>query len=253
MFQITIGEALHCAFPWKDLFQVSGGLLAFLGVILTIAYTGKRQRESFDRTARLQREADARRLQTELDLRESALTHDVRVARGVLFAQLSRVYRTIQGEYEYLATSELPFIWIAFYNTLLPTPEALKRAELLSVEEVVDVTAFYYSYHENMGYIAAASGGEGKTMLKLDCHLVGLDVRAADRQLKWLMDALGVIERKALAAMRRILAAAEQDYGGEGEVAQKFQEEEKRNARLAKRSEPHRATLEQRIATATHK
>src|SRR6185503_5190926 len=144
---------------------ILAAVAALIGVILNILSTARLQRK----TRELNRE------------------NEIKVARSVVFAQLSRVYRTIQGEYEYLAKSGIGWIWIALYSTLLPSEENLRKIQLLTAEEVLDITAFLYSYHEHMGYIAALTGGKGKTSVKYDFQLVGVDYSEPQRELLWLV------------------------------------------------------------------
>lgn len=232
---------------FKDLVTLGAAFVAFGGVIITLVVNGKRQRESLAETARFQRDADQRKFDAEIALRKESRNHEIVVARSVVFAQLARVYRTIQGEYEWLANSDLKFIWVAFYTTLLPTAESLKRVELLTPDEVTDITAFYYSYHEHMGYIAAASGGYGKTSIKYDFNLVGVDVTAADRELRWLLDSLQVLERKAVAAMDAIYAAAKASYGDNSQAVQRLEQERDRNQFRAHKAASFLTLLRKRV------
>ena len=209
-------------------------------------YTGIRQRQSLAETARLQREADERRFEAELALRRESTSHEMVVARSVIFAQLARVYRTIKGEYGYLVNSPFKFVWVPFYTTLLPTTESLKRVELLTADEVTDITAFY-SYHEHMGYIAASSGGFGKTSVRYDFQLFGVDFTAADRELKWLVGSLEVLDRKAGAAMECILSAARKEYGDASPAMQRLERERKRNKYHAENAAPFLGILHDRV------
>jgi len=244
MQNITFGfPANEGWFAIKDWISVGVALIGFAGVILTLFWNGRRQQQGFAETARLQREADARKFEAEIKLRVENRQHEVAVARSVVFAQITRVYRTLMGEYAYLANSPLKFIWISLYTTILPSPDALKRIEVLTPDEVFDITAFYYSYHEHMGYIAAASGGIGKTSLKFDYQLVGVNFSDADRELRWLLYSLQVLDRKALAAMNSIFAAATADYGSKSSVVERLEQERGRNEELAIEAAPHLSKL----------
>ena len=237
----------------EDLLKLGAAFIALLGVMLTLFVNGKRQRESIAETARLQREADERKFNAEIALRQESRSHEIVVARSVIFAQLARVYRTIKGEYEWLANSQLKFVWVALYNTLLPTTESLKRVELLTPDEVTDITAFYYSYHEHMGYIAAASGGYGQTSIKYDFNLIGVDVTAADRELRWLIESLEVLDRKAAAAMDAIYAAAQKAYGDSSPAVQRLARERERNKFHAQKAASFLTVLRERVSEAPEK
>lgn len=249
MLDVTVHQVANTGFPWSSLFQLLGTVLPLLGVILTIAYTGRRQKESLDKTAQLQRDVDDRRRKESLDLKAETRREEVRVARGVVFAQLSRVYRTIQGEYEYLASSGMEFIWLSHFVTLVPTGDSIRRIELLTAEEVIDITAFFYSYQENMGYITGLTEGFGKSSLKLDMQMVGVKYHAGDMELKWLFDALRAIERKAFGAMDAILGAALREYGKNDLFYARLNSESDANKKAAERGAAHCKTLEQRTAS----
>ena len=232
MIDITIGGFAGAGTPLKDWLPLFAGFLAFVGVLLTIAYTGKRQRESFDNAAKLQRDAVQQETEAETKLREEVRAGEIRVVRALVFAQLARVYRTIQEEYGYFSVEENNFTWIPVYISLLPTLDALKRIELLAPQEVVEVTSFYYSYHENMGYIASVGDRSDLTAIKLDCHVLGVNYGQGER-LRWLVDALGTIEEKAKIAMDAVLAGAEADVSGGAELAARLEAEQVRNAERA--------------------
>jgi hypothetical protein len=234
----------------KDFITFIAAILGLVGVLLTIRSTAKRQRESFDRNAELQREADRRRHEDSLELQQAARNHDVRVARGVLFAQLSRVYRTVQGQYIHIEKAPLTFMWLPLYETLLPSAQNLARVEPLSAAEVVDVTAFLYSYQENMGYIGALTNAKGSTAVHFDYQMVGVDFQTAGRELKWLTEAMRVIERKAQAAMRTIRLEATREYGASDPLSKKFVQIARRNAMKAREAGGARAAIKSRIKNA---
>jgi hypothetical protein len=210
--------------PWTTFIPVLAAVGALIGVILNILSTARLQRK----TRKLDRE------------------NEIRVARSVVFAQLSRVYRTIHGEYDYLADSDIGWIWIALYATLLPSQDNLRRIQVLTAEEVLDITAFLYSYHERMGYIAALTGGRDKTSVKFDCELVGVDYREPTRELLWLLQSLVVLERKALAAMDAIVNAAKGDYGENDALFCRLHAEQKRSGDIAVKAQVHKNKLKQK-------
>jgi hypothetical protein len=208
---IIIDQKGGGASAWATFIPLLAAVGALVGVVLNILSIARLQRKT----------------------RELDRINEIRTARSVLFAQLSRVYRTTQGEYEYLAKSGIGWIWISLYATLLPSEASLRKIQLLSAEEVLDVTAFFYSYHEHMGYIAALTGGHGKSSLAYDFQLVGADCTDATRELLWLLKSLAVIERKALAAMEAILRAAERDYKGDVAFLARLTRERDRSKSIA--------------------
>jgi hypothetical protein len=228
---------------WKDVISLVvpflAAIVALIGVLLTIRSTAQRQRE-----------ADERRWQENINLRDLDRANEIRVARAIIFAQLSRVYRTIQGEYEYLANSPLTYVWIAVYPTLLPSEDNLRRIQVLTAEEVLDVTAFLYSYHENVGYIASLNGDGEENHVKYDFQLVGVDYQNPQRELAWLVGAMGVIERKALRAMDAILAAALHEYDEKDQLRCRLQDESSKSRRVAEAAEEHKHVVAQRIVDA---
>lgn len=216
-------------------------MIALTGVLMTIWSTAKRQRESFEKTAEMQREVERRKRSDE-----------VRAVRGLLFAQLARVYRTIQDEYVYLADSGMTFVWFPIYLSLMPSAETLRRAEVLTGQELMDVTAFHYSYQENMGYIAALGyeREKGPPAVKFDYQMIGVDYGRADRELAWMITALVVIEGKARAAMEAILKATREEIGGDGGLLEKLEEDMARSGERAKEGAKKLTLVQTRIEEA---
>lgn len=245
MIQLTVGQAAQ-ELTYADVISKIGPVLALIGVIATIAVSLWNQQRSIKATADNQSAAEQRRYDSEAELREKEHNHEIRIARGVAFAQLCRVYRTIQGQYKYLSCSGIRFIWLPFYNSLLPTSENLHGIGKLTSEEVLDLTALFYSYQEQMGYIAGTAVGGGHA-IKLDHEMIGVNVENEERELKWVVDALQAIESKCLRILQTVLDACRREYNSADPLLGRLELAQKRNCDLADEARSSFQDLQRRI------
>lgn len=159
----------------------------------------------------LQRRADQRKFDFETGRQAEELAQRKEVARLTLYAQLFRMYKTILRQRHYIEVNASKFIWITVFRDALPSSANVTRVELLTPEEVIDLTSFFYSYQEHIGFITANAQRSAGDEKKVDIDIIGYDY-VDGRRLTWLLWSLDAMERKLVAGMEAIRAAVAREY-----------------------------------------
>jgi len=137
------------------------------------------------------------------------LQNNISTSRVTIYAQLHRIIQLSRGQIKYLGDrTKPPYVWITVFNLNLPSAQNIDRIKLLTPIEVYEITSFFYSYQEQLGYIMGnarpsnASGIPGvdpvfmPTGIGIESLTLGYDTSDEMRR-KWLIDALQVIADRA--------------------------------------------------------
>ena len=187
-----MGDAAHLAAANP---QLAAGLLTFTGVVL-----------GFGVNAYLQFRTDRRKHRYEREMDEWRRRQELRLVRISTTAELTRIAKTILGQYEHMADGN-HFMWIPVFGSALPTPETIARAQHLTAAEIEALTAFQYSYQQHVGYLAGAAEKDLASTMDIGVKAIGYNYNE-ERRRDWLRWSLGVIERKALRALDALHAAS---------------------------------------------
>ena len=120
---------------------VVGATIAFIGVTLSMLSN-----------AWLARRADQRRYENDRAVETLKLAHERRVLRVSIKAELSNLIRIYTREVEYVDSHN--FTWVPILDFFGSYRENLGKIGLMSADEVQRITDAYYTFNEEVGYVA---------------------------------------------------------------------------------------------------
>jgi hypothetical protein len=177
-------------------------ILGLIGVIITVAGNGILNRRAAENRAIEDRRLAAEKLAEDKKIAEANLEHEKRVLRLALKGEIQSLVSMANSEIHYLKDHDFTWIPILDFFTVYKNNSA--RLGLLNDDEVERITAAYYLYLEEIGYIARIGNADPATPIM--GSNIGFDFAAEPQKREWITQSLTTVRDTAQLAIDAIKA-----------------------------------------------